>query len=341
MLHTPLASPAPPHLPPDPTEQPPLPMKASRVPVRSILFLSLATMIPSDGLPQIGPSSPASRDVPPPGKLLHVSLGYTLLLPQGWTSQESEDGVMLLPAGVRYDPNRNDNPEAYIITVRNDYDPREEAQVVEQLSAAVTQSGGTGGKRESVTFGARRGAAYRWDFRDPTSGKPAALDILIAPEGNKVVLLMAAGERARVRAQEKTARQVLSSVTFVSPAAADPNQPLADNTPLAQRWLAKLRGKVVRQFWASQGMSSDKRHMLGSDGSYSYKSSSMVSVDAGGASGLSTGRDASTGRWRIRDISGQVYLEVRLNNGQVNRMRITQDNRNWYLNGEKAFAVDP
>jgi len=282
------------------------------------------------------PNAPAKS-----GKLLQVSLGYSLVLPDGWTSQESEEGVMLLPPGVRYDSNRNDNPEAYILTVRPDYDPREEAQVVEQLSAAVAQGGGSGGKREALTLGSRKGAAYRWDFRDPTTGTPAAFDILLAPEGSKVIVLMAAGERARVRAQDQTVRQILSSLAFVATAAAGANDSLADDTPLAQRWLAKLRGKLVRQFWASQGMSSDKRHMLAADGTYSYKSSSMVSVDVGGASGLSTGRDDTTGRWRIRDISGQVYLEVQLNNGRVNRMRITQDNRNWYLNGEKAFAVDP
>ena len=71
------------------------------------------------------------------------------------------------------------------------------------------------------------------------------------------------------------------------------------------------------------------------------KSSSMVSVDVPGASALSTGGDDSTGRWRVRDLSGEVFLEVRYNNGNVRRMPITEDNRNWYLNGEKAFAVDP
>jgi hypothetical protein len=127
---------------------------------------------------------------------------------------------------------------------------------------------------------------------------------------------------------------------IASPPSADTG-PLADPTPLAQRWLTKLRGKVVRQFWASQGMSSDKRHLLNADGTYAYKSASMVSVDAGGASGLSTGRGNTAGRWRIRDDAGKVFLEVTYTNGEVKRMRITEDNRNWYLNGEKAFAVAP
>jgi hypothetical protein len=104
---------------------------------------------------------------------------------------------------------------------------------------------------------------------------------------------------------------------------------------------------MIRQMWASQGMSSDKRHYLNADGTYSYKSSSMVSINVGpyggapDASALSTGRDASTGRWRIRDLGGQVALQVQYANGETRLFKITQDARNWYLDGEKAFAVDP
>jgi hypothetical protein len=116
---------------------------------------------------------------------------------------------------------------------------------------------------------------------------------------------------------------------------------LADNTPLAQQWLQKLRGKMIRQFYASQGMSSDKRHYLNADGTYSYRRNSMVAIDVPGASASSIGNNNSAGRWRIRDVGGQVMLEVHYNSGETGQFRITQDARNWYLDGEKAFAVEP
>jgi hypothetical protein len=45
--------------------------------------------------------------------------------------------------------------------------------------------------------------------------------------------------------------------------------------------------------------------------------------------------------WRIRDLGGDVSLEVRYLSGRVTRMPITENDTNWFLNGEKAFAVDP
>ena len=66
---------------------------------------------------------------PPPtgaalGSRVEVSLGYSFRIPTGWTSKESSDGVMLLPAGVIFDPNREDNPEIYLVALRSDYDQR-------------------------------------------------------------------------------------------------------------------------------------------------------------------------------------------------------------------------
>lgn len=287
--------------------------------------------------PPIQPLSPAS------GTLFRHSLGYSLRLPSAWNATENAEGATLLPAGVTFNPARQDNPEIYIAVMRDGYNPQEEAQLVAQFSAAVARnnaSGGRNGQREAATFGPRNGSIYRWDVRDPGTGRLAAFDIFLAPEGQRAFVLVAAGEQARIRARDAELRQILASMA-ATPVQSAVGGPLADNTALAQRWYAKLRGKHVRQFWASQGMSSDKRHILAADGSYAFRSSSMVSVDVSGASALSTGGDNSRGRWRIRDIGGQAFLEVQYVNGNVSRMPITEDGQNWFLNGEKAFAVDP
>ena len=294
--------------------------------------------------------SPSAAPASPTGQAVQLAPGCSVRLPAGWTSNESSDGFMFLPAGVTFDPNREDNAEVYLAALRNDYDPSEEAQTVQQLSAAVALGGGRGGQRQTAAFGQRAGAIYRWELPNPQTGEMSAFDIYLVPEGARALVVIAAGEKARVRANDGSVRQILASLALAAPqdgaggtaaSNAAAGGPLADSTPLARRWLDKLRGKVVRQFWASQGMSSDKRHWLYADGTYAFKSSSMVSVDVPGAGALSTGRDNSTGRWRIRDLSGQVFLEVTYNNGNVQRLRITEDNRNWYLNGEKAFAVNP
>jgi hypothetical protein len=269
------------------------------------------------------------------------SSGYSVGLPTSWTAQEQTEGVLLLPAGANFNPNSPNNPETYIITAREGYDPREESSVVSQLSNAITQSGGAGGQREAARFGNRFGSIYRWDLSNPRTRQPLGFDIYIASEASTAYILVAVGEPGRVRAQDATLRAILGAAAAPQPTLSSSDGSLADNTPLAQRWLAKLRGKRVRQFWASQGMSTDKSHWLNADGTYRFQSSSMVAVDVPGASGSSIGRGDNAGRWRIRDLGGRVVLEVRYNNGNTVQMRIHEEAPNWYLNGEKAFAVDP
>ncbi|MBZ2185055.1 MAG: hypothetical protein K7J46_10105 [Bryobacter sp.] len=269
------------------------------------------------------------------------SSGYSVVLPAGWTAVEQTDGALLLPPGVTFNPNSQDNPETYIITAREGYDPREEASVVGNLSEAVTRAGGSGGQRQSARFGSRLGSIYRWDFPNPANGQRMGFDIYIASEASTGYVVVAVGQSALVRAQDMNLRSLVGAIS--PPKAPPPAEAgsLADNTALAQRWLNKLRGKRVRQFWASQGMSSDKSHWLNSNGTYRFESSSMVAVDVAGASGSSVGRGGNTGRWRIRDLGGRVVLEVRYDNGATAQMRIEEGSPNWYLNGEKAFAVDP
>ncbi len=278
------------------------------------------------------------------GMLFQHKFGFSLRLPADWTATEAPEAALLLPPGVAFDPARQDNPEAYIAAMRDGYSQQDEAQTVAQLRASIARNGISGnrnGQREAAIFGQRNGAIYRWDLRDPASGRQMAFDIYLAAEGQRAFVLIAVGEESRIRPRDAELRQVLASMSAAQTQTLHGGGPLADNTPLAQRWLAKLRGKHVRQFWASQGMSSDKRHILAADGSYAFRSSSMVSVDVSGASALSTGGDNARGRWRIRDSGGQVFLEVQYANGNVSRMPITENGQNWFLNGEKAFAVDP
>jgi hypothetical protein len=280
--------------------------------------------------------------------LFRHKFGFSLPLPLAWTATEAPEAALLLPPGAAFDTARQDNPEAYIAAMRDGYSAQDEAQTVAQLRDSVARngvSGGRNGQREAAVFGSRNGAVYRWDMREPNTGRQIAFDIFLAAEGQRAFVVLAVGEPARIRARDAELRQILAgmSATQIQQQIQQSSAGgvLADNTPLAQRWLAKLRGRHVRQFWASQGMSSDKRHILAADGSYAFRSSSMVSVDVSGASALSTGGDNARGRWRILDSGGRVFLEVQYANGNVSRMPITENGQNWFLNGEKAFAVDP
>lgn len=304
-----------------------------------VLFVAAHALHAQSAAPASSPTFGFGLSGAGTGPTVKVGSDHTLRLPSGWTSTETPDGVLLLPAGVSFAPDRDDNPEVYLVASRDDYDSNGESQVARQLGASITQRGGSGGHRQPLTFGTRRGAAYRWDIAHQRTGQPLAFDVYVAAEGSHAFVLIAIGDPTRIRAQDSALRQILASAAAAAPVVASGGS-LGDSTPLAQRWINKLRGQTVRQFWASQGMSSDKKHWFNADGSYAFRSDSMVSVSVPGAGALATDGDNTRGRWRIVDQGGQVSVEIRTRNGQVRRLRITEDERHWYLNGEKAYVTD-
>jgi len=259
------------------------------------------------------------------GGAYRAANGISLSLPSGWTSTETDDAVRLLPPTASAD-------EGYFATSKEGYEVADEPAFVRQMSQGFTQSGGLirkGGERESFPTG----TAYHWEVSDPKTGQLGAFSLYVVPAGTRAHVVIAVGPAEKVRTHKPTLAQVAQSIRFQAPPAA----PSATNSP----WDQKLRGKVIRQFNSSQGMSSEKKHSLAADGTYSYWSSSMVSIDVPGASASSIGKDAQKGRWRIIENGGRAFLEVTYNSGQTRTFTLTKDATNWYLNGEKAFAVEP
>jgi hypothetical protein len=286
------------------------------------------------------------RQASSPGRRHRHESGFGLMLPSGWTAQDNPQGTILIPAGVTYDPSRNDNPEVYVAGVHDAVDPAGERQLVQELSSAFLTSGvelTRAGDRQQVAQG---GAVYHWEYRTPRYPTTVGLKIYVAAAAARTFVVLGAGEAQRVNSRDLPLREILTSMDFQQPKMPEAG-PLADNTPQAQEWLQKLRGKVIKQFSGGGGMSAEKTRFLAADGTYSMKSSSVVSIDVGPyggaptASASSIGRNSQTGRWKIRDENGRIFLQIWTGDGQVLMLPITRDSRNWYLNGEKAFAVNP
>jgi hypothetical protein len=261
--------------------------------------------------------------------------GFRLRPAAGWRAQNNAQGVILTPPNAAAN-----NQEVYVAAVQDGYSAAEEANAVQQISQQFLQNGGQAG-RAAVRESFAGGASYYWEAHDPNSGQMAGLKIYFAPAGNRAHMIVAIGQAAFLRQRDNDVRAMLATFQADAPKPIAAGGPLADNTPLAQQWLQKLRGRMILQMHSYQGMSSKKRHYMNADGTYAFRSNSMVSVDVGGASGLSTGRGDQRGRWRIRDIGGTVFLQIQYDDGDTGEYRITQDARNWYLNGEKAFVTDP
>lgn len=272
--------------------------------------------------------------------------GFSFPLPAGWTVKDNLQGSFLLPPGVKFDPDRTDNTEVYMASIEEGYEPAEEAKLARELSEVFLSAGvrlARAGDREPFPGG----AAYIWEFRHPDTGMPYGLHICVSGKAGRALVAIAFGESGRIERQAASMRQVAAAMAYQPPRPAAAG-PLADDTPLARQWLAKLRGKVIKQFLgAGSGMTGEKTRYLAPDGTYTMSGNTVIAIDVGPyggaptASASSIGRQQATGRWRIRDDNGRAFLEVRTADGQRLLLALTADQRNWYLNGEKAFAVDP
>lgn len=267
-------------------------------------------------------AAPAAR----PGPAHRHANGFSVQPPAGWTVADKDQGVLMQPPGAA-------PQEVYFALIQEGYTAQEELSSVRQLSEAFLKNAASvrrAGDRESIPGG----SAYHWEVVDPRNQQLVALSIYIVPAGARAHLVVAGGPAENVRAQRSALLPVVQSIRYQPP-------PPGVLSGVTRPWDQKLRGKVVRQFWASQGMSSDKKHYLNADGSYAYWSNSLVSVDVPGASAGSIGKDNQRGRWSVVERAGAPYLQMIYNNGESKLLAITQDARNWYLNGEKAFAIEP
>ncbi len=271
----------------------------------------------------------------PAGTLHRHVTGLAVRLPATWTAQDDTGAVVLVPPGA-------DTTEVYVAVTQTGYSSADESQFVEALSAGFMQRGVqvvAAGERETFTAGARPASRYTWEMVDPAAQKRYVLRLYRSSAGSRAFVIVAMGPADVVRSCDANLRQVLAGMDFATPEISA-GAPLADATPLAQQWLAKLRGRVVKQFISGGGAAGQKVLSLASDGTYSFRSSVAIAADVPGVSASATGRKATARRWHIAERNGRAFLQLVDENGETQLLSLTVDSRNWYLNGEKAFAVD-
>lgn len=302
-----------------------------------------------------------AQNVPAGGAIHAHESGFSFRLPAGWSVQDNARNSLILPPGVRLDPTRNDNSEAYIVGSFDGYRPADEQQFVGQLSSEFAQGGVTviRAYREALAARGRQASVYTWEVRDAETRQNQLLRFYLVPDGQRALVIIALGEAARVASRDAELRAAAANLEFRAAKPPAPNEAikppaagaavkplaagdaLADNTPAAREWLEKLRGRVIRQFYGGGGTSGEKRRFLAADGTYSMSGNVVTSATVPGATASGTSRMAGSGRWKIRDVNGQIFLQLVEADGQVHMLPITRDARNWYLDGQKAFAVNP
>lgn len=139
----------------------------------------------------------------------HAS-GFKFELPNGWTVENGPNAAVLLPAGVKLDPAREDNPEVYTV-----YGEQEEPAVaalkdnLANMGVKVEM-----GKPEVLRQTQRIGSINTYDFIHPQ--KKIQMRVLmyeITVKGRHITLV-AMGVRDRVSAREKELRSIALSLDY-------------------------------------------------------------------------------------------------------------------------------
>jgi hypothetical protein len=263
--------------------------------------------------------------------------GLEFRTPAGWQVTPSQHGAVLSP------PNAAAGSETYLVALLPGVTDVQDRGVLARLAAQyslnnvhATRVGGM------MAFQTANGAGYVHSYDFVENGQQGRLQFYLVPVRTGVAAVVAAGTREIIPARGPALLSIASSLTqgTVATQVAETPAPASGGGPLAEQWTARLSGKKLMQFSSyssgtSGGYSSQKTLALAADGSYSFRTSSSVSLYVPGATGGSAGRNGSNGRWRVYEQNGQATLELAPTQGSREVITLTTDGRSTFLNGHK------
>ncbi len=155
----------------------------------------------------------------------HPVSGFTLRLPPGWTAESGPVQSLLLPPGVKVDPDREDNPEIYLVEIHPGVVNPEDESLVVDIRAGILEDGiGLEQAEEKGTFivPGGLGVTYTWEFRNPRNNIMYRMRLYAVKTKGHVVTLLAQGERGKMDARDKLLQQVATTLDAPPVAAAAP-----------------------------------------------------------------------------------------------------------------------
>jgi len=250
--------------------------------------------------------------------------GVTFSVPAGWSGQKTG-------AGYLYTSTQG---KTLLLLSPNQYASMEE--LLSQADAGINDENGTAleASTKPTLFGS---TGAKVEYAGTVNGSPAravAIGLLSRNGDGLNVLLIAEADDfspSDVRLVESVARSVKFSVVKTNPAAGEWKEKLSHT---------RLTYISTYASGGGGGTSAQTEIHICRDGSFSFSSSSMVSLDVPGASGLSSGGDTGEGSWRVVTQGGQPVLELRFRNGEVRTYNITYPNNTLHLNGVRYFMTN-
>ena len=289
--------------------------------------------------------------------------GFTFRLPAGWKAEDGPDESLVLPPGVRVDPNREDNPEILVIQSHPGTVNPEDVPLADDIRQGLANTGlGLEKSEEKGSFSAqgRQAVHFTWEFKNPSDNVIYRVRLYAVKTGGDVVTLLARGQRARMEARDKALLELATTLDAPARAAAaaplrivagaaevrapaaikpptapapKPETPkpaaapaLDENSPLAKLWVARLYGRLL----AAPGMK--QLLILRRDCTYSnVDQPTLEAVDAAPVAG----------RWVVGVLGVEAALELRPASGASTRHSLATQGGKTLVGGAEAKITDP
>ena len=261
------------------------------------------------------------------GDVTYPYLGIKFTIPEDWMGQELEEGYLM-----------GSNTEAGFIFMM-----LHEAQTIEEMKT-VAQQGiqEEGGTLLTLTSSLQEhgSGAIGGTFEGTVEYNPAKGYVIgvLNPFGSGVTIMAVTSPDAFSERYQQLAEEVALSLKFAAP----------KESSEVKEWKEALKGAKLTYLssydgsgYGSYGGSNSRSEiLLCSDQSFSYYSSSFVSVDTGGAFGSAGSQDNGYGRWQVTGgVEGDAVLQLSFDDGREHSYDITYKDSKTLLNGSRYFRT--
>ncbi len=274
--------------------------------------------------------------------------GFSFQYPADWRVESNAEFTQLLPPGLTAE-DQTENLRILTEAVPVDAaDPRFTAEL-DQLAAQLPGFSKVGAMQSYQT---KSGTGVRgtWAGRNVQTQQAIQIRMYATTVNGLAIVLFAAGQTGKLEARESSLRDIALSVAATTAALVQSAPPAGasasvDRSPLAQKWLQRLRGKKLTKMssyssGSAGGMSSKTELYLQANGSFQGRSESSVAIYVEGANGSSGGVQKAAGTWRIYVQEGRAILEMKYENGQVESSLLEDRSGQTFINGKRVFVTE-
>ncbi|MEP6535389.1 MAG: hypothetical protein ABJF23_08745 [Bryobacteraceae bacterium] len=280
-----------------------------------------------------------------PQSLQKLAGGVEFHSPAQWQTKISGDAAVVAPPDAKLMPDQSP-AELYIVSLLAGVKDLKDPRLGELLEGKYLPAGTKKALAAPKQFQAKGGVGYLHVYEFQQQGTKGRLDVYTVefPQGG-VAAVIAAGTSELIAGRFAPVATMAASLSRAAAAASSAPAPAgSDDSPAVRQWDQRLRGKKMVQMssyssGSSGGSSSSRAIALAADGTYTYRSSSSVSIYVDGANGGSNGQKSDAGTWRLYEQAGNVILEMKSSKGETSTGVLTSNGTKTLLNNVRWFVV--